>query len=38
VDDGLGRLRIRTTLAATAVVGIALVVAALALVAFVGRS
>ena len=38
VDDGLRRLRIRTTLAATAVVGIALVVAALALVAFVGRS
>lgn len=38
MDDGLGRLRIRTTLAATAVVGIALVVAALALVAFVGRS
>jgi signal transduction histidine kinase len=38
VDDGLRRLRIRTTLAATAVVGITLVVAALALVAFVGRS
>ena len=38
MDDGLRRLRIRTTLAATAVVGIALVVAALALVAFVGRS
>jgi signal transduction histidine kinase len=38
VDDGLRRLRFRTTLAATAVVGIALVVAALALVAFVGRS
>ena len=38
MDDGLRRLRIRTTLAATAVVGIALVVAALALVVFVGRS
>jgi signal transduction histidine kinase len=38
VDDGLRRLRVRTTLAATAVVGITLVVAALALVAFVGRS
>ena len=38
MDDGLRRLRIRTALAATAVVGIALVVAALALVAFVGRS
>ena len=36
--DGLRRLRIRTTVAATAVVGVALVVAALALVAFVGRS
>ena len=38
MDDGLRRLRIRTTVAATSIVGIALVVAALALVAFVGRS
>jgi len=38
VADGLRRLRIRTTLAATAVVGVALIVASLALVAFVGRS
>ena len=38
MDDGLRRLRIRTTVAATSIVGIALVVAAVGLVAFVGRS
>jgi signal transduction histidine kinase len=38
VADGLRRLRIRTTAAATAIVGVALVLASFALVAFVGRS
>jgi signal transduction histidine kinase len=38
VVDGLRRLRIRTTAAATLIVGVALVVAGLALVAFVGTS
>ena len=38
VVDGLRRLRIRTTLAATAAVGIALIVGAVALVTFVERS
>ncbi|MEP6758482.1 MAG: ATP-binding protein [Actinomycetota bacterium] len=36
--DGLRRLRIRTTIAATAVVGLALIVAAVALVVYVGQS
>ena len=36
--DGLRRLRIRTTAAATAIVGIALILASVGLVAFVGRS